>query len=108
MKINLQPDLAEQVLTLTEEYGYAPGEIISIGIALAGVVLKEKRQGNQVMVLDPAGEPIAEFLEAEPQAIREMAREYIQSVCPEILEGPAALLVAKLESERDMDARRRN
>jgi len=106
MKINLQPDLAEQVLTLTQEFGYAPGEIISIGIALAGVLLKEKKVGNQVMVLNPDGQPLAEFLETEPQAIRDMAREYLESICPEMAGAPPALLVARLEHERDREARR--
>jgi hypothetical protein len=35
MKINLHGGLVENVLSLTEEYSYTPGEIISIGIAMA-------------------------------------------------------------------------
>jgi hypothetical protein len=107
MKINLPSDLSEEVLALTEEFGYAPGEIIGIGIALATVLLKEKREGNQVVIVDPEGVLRAEFLEPEPQAIRDTAREYLRSVCPEITDTSAALMVARLELERDLEARRR-
>jgi hypothetical protein len=41
----------------------------------------------------------------EPKAIHEMAKEYIQSICPEMTEAPANLLVARLEQERDMERR---
>jgi hypothetical protein len=104
MKISLQPDLTEQVLALTGDFGYAPSEIISIGIALARVLLEEKRVGNQVVVVNPDGEKVAEFLETEPQAVRETAREYIESICPGMRGAPAALLVARLEYERDREA----
>jgi hypothetical protein len=105
MKINLHSDLVEDVLALTNQYGYTPGEIISIGIALATVLLREKRLGNQVVVVDPEGRRVGEFHEVEPKAIHEMAKEYIQSICPEMKEAPANLLVARLERERDMERR---
>jgi hypothetical protein len=105
MKINLHSDLVDDVLGLTNQYGYAPGEIISIGIALATVLLREKRLGNQVVVVDSEGRKVGEFHEVEPKAIHEMAREYIQSICPEMAEAPANLLVARLEHERDMEGR---
>jgi hypothetical protein len=105
MKINLHSDLVDDVLGLTNQYGYTPGEIISIGIALATVLLREKRLGNQVVVVDPEGRKVGEFHEVEPKAIHEMAREYIQSICPEMAEAPANLLVARLEHERDMEGR---
>jgi hypothetical protein len=105
MKINLDSDLGEDVLGLTNQYGYTPGEIISIGIALATVLLREKRLGNQVVVVDLEGRKVGEFHEVEPKAIREMARGYIQSICPEMAEAPANLLVARLEHERDMEGR---
>jgi hypothetical protein len=105
MKINLHSDLVDDVLGLTNQYGYTPGEIISIGIALATVLLREKRLGNQVVVVDPEGRKVGEFHEVEPKAIHEMARDYIQSICPEMAEAPANLLVARLEHERDMEGR---
>ncbi len=105
MKINLHTDLVEDVLALTNQYGYTPGEIISIGIALATVLLREKRLGNQVVVVDPQGGKVGEFHEVEPKAIHEMAKEYIQSICPEMAEAPANLLVARLEQQRDMERR---
>jgi hypothetical protein len=105
MKISLHSDLVDDVLGLTNQYGYTPGEIISIGIALATVLLREKRLGNQVVVVDPDGRRVGEFHEVEPKAIHEMAREYIQSICPEMAEAPANLLVARLEHERDMEGR---
>ena len=108
MKIKLHSNLAEQVLALTDEFSYTPGEIIGIGIALATVLLKERRLGNQVVVVDPNGERVAEFREAEPQAIHDMAKEYILSICPEMAGASAALMVARLELERDLEARPRN
>lgn len=108
MKIKLHSNLAEQVLALTDEFSYTPGEIIGIGIALATVLLKERRLGNQVVVVDPNGERVAEFREAEPQAIHDMAKEYIRSICPEMAGASAALMVARLELERDLEARPRN
>jgi hypothetical protein len=102
MKINLQPDLTEDVLALTQEYGYAPSEIISVGIALATVLLKERRLGNQVVVVTPRGDRVAEFQEVEPRAIYETARDYVRSICPELPGAPPTLLVAKLEHERDL------
>jgi hypothetical protein len=107
MKIRLDSDLSEKVLSLTSEYGYTPDEIISIGIALATVLLQEKRLGNHVMVVAPHGDTVAEFKEVEPKAIHEIAKEYVQSVCSETTEISPALLVAKLERERDLEERRR-
>jgi len=34
-----------------------------------------------------------------------MAKGYIQSICPDMAEAPATLLVAKLERERDFERR---
>jgi hypothetical protein len=104
MNIKLNPELTEKVLALTNEHGYAPDEIISIGIALATVLLKERRLGNRVVVVDPNGHTVGEFREVEPKAIHEMAKEYVQSVCPGGAEASAALLVARLERERDAEA----
>jgi hypothetical protein len=107
MKIKLQPALTEKVLSLTSEYGYTPEEIISIGIALATVLLRERQQGNRVVVVARDGDTVAEFKEVEPKAIHEIAKEYIRSICPESAECSAALLVARLERERDLEERRR-
>jgi hypothetical protein len=32
-----------------------------------------------------------------------MAKEYVRSVCPDMVEAPVNLLVARLEHERDME-----
>ena len=105
MKIKLNANLTEQVLALTNEYHYSPDELISMGIALAGVLLQEKALGNQVVVVAPNGNKVAEFKEVEPRAIHDMAKEYIQSICPGMTQAPATLLVAKLERERDIERR---
>ena len=105
MKIKLNAHLTEQVLALTNDYHYSPDELISMGIALAGVLLQEKALGNQVVVIAPNGSKIAEFKEVEPRAIHDVAKEYIQSVCPGMSQAPATLLVAKLERERDIERR---
>jgi hypothetical protein len=105
MKIKLNAHLTEQVLALTNDYHYSPDELISMGIALAGVLLQEKALGNQVVVIAPNGSKIAEFKEVEPRAIHDMAKEYVQSVCPGMTQAPATLLVAKLERERDIERR---
>lgn len=107
MNIKLTSDLTENVLSLTNEYGYTPEEIISIGIALATVLLDERRLGNHVLVVAPDGDTVAEFKEVEPKAIHEIAKEYVRSICPEAAETSAALLVARLERERDLDERQR-
>jgi hypothetical protein len=106
MKIKLNANLTEQVLALTNDYHYSPDELISMGIALAGVLLQEKALGNQVVVVAPNGNKVAEFKEVEPRAIHDMAKEYIQSICPGMSQAPATLLVAKLERERDIERRR--
>jgi hypothetical protein len=106
MKVNLQPELTEQVLALTNEFGYTAGEIIGIGIALTRVLLRERGLGNQVVVLNPEGKQVAEFLETQPQAMEETVRNYIQSICPEMTGAPPALLVARLEQQRDVEAGR--
>jgi hypothetical protein len=103
MKIKLHPDLVEKVLSLTNEHGYTPDEIISIGIALATVLLKERRLGNRVVVVGPNGDRVGEFQPVEPKAVHEIVKRYVRSVCPEMGEAPAALLVAKLERERDAE-----
>ena len=107
MKIKLTSDLTENVLSLTNAYGYAPEEIISIGIALATVLLDERRLGNHVLVVAPDGDTMAEFKAVEPKAIHEIAKEYVRSICPEAAETSAALLVARLERERDSEERQR-
>ena len=103
MNIKLLPDLTTNVLALTSEHGYTPDEIISIGIAFASVLLKERRLGNRVVVVDAEYQKVAEFKEVEPKAVREMAEKYVRSVCPEMANLSAALLVARLELERDAD-----
>ena len=105
MKIKLNAHLTEQVLALTNDFHYSPDEVISMGIALASVLLQEKALGNQVVVVTPNGNKVAEFKEVEPKAIHDMAKEYIQSICPDMAEAPATLLVAKLERERDFERR---
>jgi hypothetical protein len=106
MKIRLNSNLTEQVLALTNDYHYSPDEVISMGIALASVLLQEKALGNQVVVVGPNGKKVAEFKELEPKAIHDMAKGYIQSICPGMAEAPATLLVAKLERERDFERQR--
>jgi hypothetical protein len=103
MKIKLHSDLTEKVLALTHEHGYAPDEVISIGIALATVLLEERRLGNRIVVVDSNGNQQAEFREVEPKAIHEMVHRYEESLWPELSEGSAALLVARLERERDTE-----
>src|SRR3984885_15581513 len=105
MKIRLNSNLTEQVLALTNDFHYSPDEGISMGIALASVLLQEKALGNQVVVVTPNGNKVAEFKEVEPKAIHDMSKEYIQSICPDMAEAPATLLVAKLERERDFERR---
>jgi hypothetical protein len=105
MKIRLNPNLTEQVLALTNEYHYSPDEVISMGIALASVLLQEKALGNKVVVVAPNGNRVAEFKEVEPKAIHDMVKGYVQSICPEMAEASASLLVAKLERERDFERR---
>ena len=105
MKIRLNARLTEQVLALTNDYHYSPDEVISMGVALASVLLQEKALGNQVVVVAPSGHTVAEFKEVEPRAIYDVAKQYIQSVCPGMSQTPATLLVAKLERERDSEQR---
>jgi hypothetical protein len=105
MKIELHSNLTEKVLALTQEHGYAPDEVISIGIALATVLLEERRLGNQIVVVDSNGNHLAEFKEVEPKAIHEVVQRYEESLWPEMAEGSAALLVARLERERDAERR---
>jgi hypothetical protein len=85
MKLNLSPDLAEKVLSLTREYSYTPEEVISIGIALTNVLLKERALGNQVVIVAPDGDQVAEFTEVPPQAMDSIAEKYIKSVYDGIL-----------------------
>jgi hypothetical protein len=106
MNVILQPELAEQVLALTNEFGYTPAEIVSIGIALSRVLFRERTLGNEVVVLNSEGRRVAEFVEAEPQVLQETVRNYVESICPDMEGAPAALLVAKLEQERDVEAGR--
>ena len=106
MKLNLSRDLAEKVLSLTREYCYAPEEVISIVIALTTVLLKERGLGNQVVIVDPNGEQVAEFAEIAPQAFGSIAEKYIESVYDGITEESAAVLVARLERARDAETLR--
>ena len=103
MKIKLHSNLTEKVLALTHEHGYSPDEVISVGIALATVLLEERRLGNKVVVVDPNGDQVAEFKEVEPKAIHEMVQRYEESLWPDVAEDSAALLVARLERERDAE-----
>jgi NAD(P)-dependent dehydrogenase (short-subunit alcohol dehydrogenase family) len=103
MKLNLSRDLAEKVLSLTREYSYTPEEVISIGIALAHVLFKERALGNQVVIVAPDGDQVAEFTEVAPQAIDSIAEKYIESVCDGTTEESAAALVERLERLRDAD-----
>jgi hypothetical protein len=108
MKVNLSSDLAENVLALTREYSYTPEEVISIGIALTRVLLKERGIGNQVAIVDPNGDRVAEFTEIAPQALDSIVEQYIESVDDGITEESAALLVARLERARDAERLRAN
>jgi hypothetical protein len=103
MKLNLSRDLAEKVLSLTSQYSYAPEEVISIGIALTSVLLKERGLGNQIVIVDSNGDQVAEFTEIAPQALGSIAEKYIESVYDGITEESAAVLVARLERARDAD-----
>ena len=103
MKLNLSRDLAEKVLSLTREYSYAPEEVISIGIAFTSVLLKERGLGNQVVIVDPNGDQVAEFTEIPPQALGSIAEKYIESVYDGITEESVAALVARLERARDAE-----
>jgi hypothetical protein len=103
MKLNLSRDLAEKVLSLTREYSYAPEEVISIGIALTSVLLKERALGNQVVIVAPDGDQVAEFTEIAPQALDSIAEKYVESVYDGITEESAAVLVARLERARDAE-----
>jgi hypothetical protein len=106
MNIKLLPDLTTNVLALTSEHGYTPDEIIGIGIALASVLLKEKSLGNRVVIVDADHQRVAEFKEVEPRAITEIDEKYVRSVCNEMVDLPASLLVARLERERDEETNR--
>jgi hypothetical protein len=106
MKLKLEPDLTADVLALTSEYGYVPDEIISIGIALATVLLKERGLGNRVVVITPNGDLVSEFREVEPKAIYQVVKHYVEGLCAGPEETSPALLVARLERERDLDGHR--
>jgi hypothetical protein len=103
MKLNLSSDLAEKVLSLTREYSYAPEEVISIGIALTSVLLKERGLGNQIVIVDSNGDQVAEFTEIPPQALDSITEKYIESIYDGVTEESAAVLVARLERERDTE-----
>ena len=103
MKLNLSRDLADKVLSLTREYSYAPEEVISMGIALTSVLLKERALGNRVVVVAPAGDQVAEFTEIASRVLDSIAEKYIESVFDGITEESAADLVARLERARDAE-----
>jgi hypothetical protein len=103
MKLNLSSDLADKVLSLTREYSYTPEEVISIGIALTNVLLKQRALGNQVVIVAPDGDQVAEFTEVAPQAIDSIAEKYVESVYDGTTEESSAELVARLEKERDTE-----
>ena len=63
--------------------------------------MQEKSLGNRVVVVEADYKRVAEFKEVEPRAITEIAEKYVRSVCPEMANLPAALVVARLERERD-------
>ena len=86
MNIKLLPEVEALVTTLTSEHAYTPDEIISIGLTLATVLLREKGLGNRVVVVDVNDLEVAEFKEPEPRAIREVAERYISSLFPETTE----------------------
>ena len=88
MKLNLSRDLTEKVLSLTREYSYTPEEVISIGIAFTNVLLKERALGNQVVIVAPDGDQVAEFTEVAPQAVDSIAKKYIESVYDGITAAP--------------------
>ena len=88
MKLNLSRDLTEKVLSLTREYSYTPEEVISIGIAFTNVLLKERALGNQVLIVAPDGDQVAEFTEVAPQAVDSIAKKYIESVYDGITAAP--------------------
>ena len=106
MKLKLEPDLTADVLALTGEYGYVPDEIISIGIALATVLLKERGLGNRVVVITPTGDLVSEFREVEPKAIYQVVKQYVDGLSAGPEETSPAHLVARLERERDLDGHR--
>ena len=108
MKIRLNEHLTEQVLALTNDYHYSPDEVISMGIALASVLLQEKALGNQVLVVAPNGRTVAEFKETEPRAIHDVAKGYIQSVCPGMSQSPATLVVANSSANEISNGGSRN
>jgi hypothetical protein len=103
MKLNLSRDLTEKVLSLTREYSYAPEEVISMGIALTSVLLKERALGNRVVVVAPAGDQVAEFTEIAPRVLNSIAEKYIESVYDGITGESVAVLVARLERARDAE-----
>jgi hypothetical protein len=103
MKVNLSRDLTDKVLALTREYSYTPEEVISIGIALTSVLLKERGLGNQVVIVGPNGDQVAEFTEIAPQALDSIAEKYIESIHDGIEKESDAALIARLESERDAE-----
>jgi hypothetical protein len=105
MKVNLHSDLSEKVLAIARDYNYAPAEVISIGVALVNVLLREKSLGNRVVVVSPEGDKVSEFREPEPKAIYEMAKAYLESVCPGLPNASVSLVVARLERERDVEVR---
>jgi hypothetical protein len=108
MKVNIDNDLAEKMLALTREYRYTPEEVISIGIALTTVLLKERGAGNQVVIIDPNGDQVAEFTEIAPQALDAIVENYIESVSDGIADESAAALVVRLERARDAERLRAN
>ena len=103
MQVRFMPPLDEKVLELARKYDFTPDEVVSIGVALAKVILEAKEQDkeNRVIVVSPKGEELAEFKEPEPRAIRAMAERYVQSVSNGEPVTSVSKLVAKLERERD-------
>ena len=100
MNIKLLPDLEKDVHALTADHGYSPEEIISIGVAMANVLLREMRLGNSVVVVDSDHYELAKFKYPEPKAVREVVAHYLNSLQAGREVSPATL-VARLERERD-------
>jgi hypothetical protein len=103
MKVDISNDLTEKVLALTRDYSYTPEEVISIGIALTSVLLKQHGAGNQLVVIGPNGDQLGEFTEIAPRALDSIVEKYVESVDDGIAEGSAAALVARLEKARDAE-----
>jgi len=81
MHIRLSPQLAERVRSLMGDHHYDAEELISIGLAMVEVVLREKYQdGNEITIVTPDGQIAGEFQIPLPNKINSTARMYLESV----------------------------